>query len=97
MFKKMHVTYEDGSEVDVAGKRSDIIAFERKFGVPGSSIFDEGIWTERLWFFGWRAAKRDNPELAEFEDWIDTVSAVEVVVVEEEAAPPTDPDSTPTP
>lgn len=97
MFKKMTVTYEDGSTVDVHGKRSDVVKFERRFGVPASSIFLEGIWTERLWFFAWCAAGRDKPDTPDFDQWIETVESVEVVTDEVDEAPPTEPDSPPTP
>ncbi len=99
MFAKLTVTHLDGTTVEGEGINSDLIRFERQFGEPASSFFDsleaKEMRTEWLWFFGWCAEKRTNPELPPFDEWIDTVELVSVGG--SDAVPPTDPDGSPTP
>lgn len=95
MFDKYRITHQDGTIVEAAGRKVDAVKFERQFKMPISNLFgDGGIYTEHLWFFGWCAEKRDNPELASFDDWMEDIESVEIVT-EEEKPIPTDPSSSP--
>lgn len=95
MFAKYRITHLDGTIIEAEGRKVDAIKFERQFHLPISKLFnDDGIFTEHLWFFGWCAEKRDNSELASFDDWMEDIEGVEIVTEEEEPTP-TDPSSSP--
>jgi hypothetical protein len=96
MFAKYKITFEDGTDLQASGRKADAIRFERQFKIPVAAMFsEEGVRQEHLWFFGWCAAKRVNPDIVSFDDWIDTVESVDIVTVEEEEPTPTDPSSSP--
>jgi hypothetical protein len=97
MFPKMTVRHTDGEEVEVAGKKADVIRFERKFKEPATAIFGgDGFYTEYLWFFGWLAEGRVR-EVPDFDEWMETVDGVDVGSFTENEDPPTDPGGSPTP
>jgi hypothetical protein len=96
MFAKYKITFEDGTDLEVPGRKADAIRFERQFKIPVAAMFSEdGVRQEHLWFFGWCAAKRNNPDIVSFDDWIETVESVDIMAVEEEEQTPTDPSSSP--
>lgn len=95
MFKHMTVTYLDGTTAECSGRRADVIRFERTYKVAASKMFDEGIYTEYLWFFAWCALGRDG-DVASFDEWMENVDSVQIVNDDEEA-PPTVPGGAPTP
>jgi hypothetical protein len=95
MFAKYKITHQDGTVVEAIGRKVDAVKFERQFKMPISNLFgDGGIYTEHLWFFGWCAEARDNPEILSFDDWMEEIEGVDIVTEEEEPTP-TDPSSSP--
>ena len=96
MFAKYKITFEDGTDLETSGRKADAIRFERQFKIPVAAMFSEdGVRQEHLWFFGWCAAKRTNPDILAFDDWIETVESVDIMAVEEDEPTPTDPSSSP--
>jgi hypothetical protein len=96
MFAKYKITFEDGTDLEVSGRKADAIRFERQFKIPVAAMFSEdGVRQEHLWFFGWCAAKRTNTDIVSFDDWIETVESVDIMAVEEEEQTPTDPSFSP--
>lgn len=94
MFAKYKITLEDGTIIEPTGRKADAIRFERQFKLPASAMFsDDGIRQEHLWFYGYCAAKRLDPDIVAFDDWIELVESVEIIV--EEEANPTPPSSSP--
>ncbi len=94
MFAKYRITFEDGKVIEPTGRKADAIRFERHFKLPASAMFtDDGIRQEHLWFYGWTAARRLDPDTIGFDDWIDLVESVEIVL--EEDPNPTTPSSSP--
>lgn len=95
MFDKYRIRHHDGSVTEVEGRKVDAVKFERQFQMPVSNLFtDGGLYTEHLWFFGWCAEKRTNPDTPSFDEWMEDIEGVEIVTEEEEATP-TDPSSSP--
>lgn len=94
MFDRYSITYTDGTNHEVDGKKSDVVKFERKYKIPVANLLSENaIYIEHLWFFGWCAETRaGNTELS-FDDWIETIESVEVLTVEQEN--PTSPNPSP--
>lgn len=92
MFKQMKVTHTDGSEVDVEGRRADLVRFERHFKIPAGKMFnDDGLFVEHLWFYAWCAEGRAS-EVGDFDTWMETVDSVEIVAIEDaDSEVPTDP------
>jgi hypothetical protein len=96
MFAKYKITFEDGTDLETSGRKADAIRFERQFKIPVAAMFSEdGVRQEHLWFFGWCVAKRTNPDILAFDDWIETVESVDIMAVEEDEPTPTDPSSSP--
>jgi hypothetical protein len=95
MFAKYRITHQNGTVIEAEGRKVDAVKLERKFKIPASSLFDGGIYTEHLWFFGYCAEKRLNSELPEFDDWMETVDGVEIIMEDESDEHPTDPSSSP--
>lgn len=96
MFAKYRITHQDGTIIEAEGRKVDAVKFERQFKMPVSSLFEDGgLYTEHLWFFGYCAEKRLNPELPGFDDWMETVDGVDILNAEENEPHPTDPSSSP--
>lgn len=94
MFATMKIHYNDGTELEVHGRTADVIAYERKFHQPATSVLSTGtMFTEHLWFFAWIAEARER-EVIPFDDWIETVLGVEVIFADEVKDPPTEPVAT---
>ena len=94
MFDKYRITHRDGTIIEAEGRKADAVRFERQFHIPISKLFNEdGIYTEHIMFLGWCAEKRANPDLAAFDDWMEDIVDVDIVIAEE--VPPTDPSSSP--
>jgi hypothetical protein len=69
------VTYEDGRTEQVKVGAADLIAFERTYDKPTSAISSGRI--EYLWWSAWHAAKRTKATGLDFDDWVNTVDAVQ--------------------
>jgi len=96
MFAKYRITHQDETVTEVEGRKVDAVKFERRFKMPVSNLFvDGGLYTEHLWFFGWCAEKRVNSELPDFDEWMESVNGVEIVMEDETEEHPTDPSSSP--
>lgn len=94
MFDRYRITHQDGTVIEAQGRKVDAVRFERQFRIPISKLFNEdGIFTEHIMFLGWCAEKRSNPDLPEFDDWMEDIVDVDIVIGEE--IPPTDPSSSP--
>lgn len=94
MFKKYRITHLDDTMIEVEGRRVDAIEFERHFKIPSSQFFNQdGIFTEHIFFLGWCAEKREKPDLPGFDEWMNDISDVEIVIGED--SPPTVPSSSP--
>lgn len=94
MFDKYRITHNDGTIIEAAGRKADAVKFERQFHMPISRLFNEdGIYTEHIMFLGWCAEKRLNPDTGAFDDWIEDIKDVDIVIGEE--VPPTEPNPSP--
>ena len=97
MFKKMKVAHTDGTEVEVEGRKADIIRFERQFKLPAGRMFgDGGLFVEHLWFYAWCAEARAG-DVGSFDDWMETVDSVEILDTGDDQENPTEPDRSPSP
>lgn len=93
---KYVVTFNDGRRVEGESRTSDIIAFERRFQLPGFLLGDQDhIRIEHMVFMGYRAITRDWPDKPDFDDWIETVDSVDMIAPEgtggDSDKPPLDP------
>ena len=73
------VTFDDGREVEGEGKAADIIAFERRYQVPGFFLADpDHFRMEYQFFMGYLAVTRGWDGRPEFDDWMESVDAVTI-------------------
>lgn len=79
---KMHVTYADGSGVDVTASMPDFIAFERKYDKPVNA-FASDVRIEYMCFLAWNNLKRRKVTEVEFDEWLDTIAEIQVGEEEE--------------
>ena len=70
----LKVAYVDGREQAVMVSGPDLIAFERQFDKPMTTISSGRI--EYLYWATWHSLKRRNLVTAEFDEWVDTVDGV---------------------
>lgn len=61
-----------------------IVAFERNFKTGLASAFTNEQKMEHLFWLGWDAERRSGAVVKPFDEWLDTIAAVEV---ETETAP----------
>ena len=73
----LHITYDDGSGVDVDATAPDLIAFERKFDKP-FSIFANEMRLEYLLWLAWSTCRRKNNLADEFDPWCEKIDTVVV-------------------
>jgi len=75
---KMHVTYADGSGVDVDTSMPDFIAFERKYDKPVQAFAGGDIRIEYMCFLAWNNLKRRKKTETDFDDWLELVDEIKV-------------------
>lgn len=73
----LHVSYDDGSGVDVTATAPDLIAFERHFDKP-FTVFADSLRLEYLLWLSWSTLKRKGKTEADFDPWCETVEAVRI-------------------
>lgn len=71
----LHITYGDGSGVEVEATAPDLLAFERHFDKP-FTVFGTEMRLEYVLWLGWQALNRQGKTALEFDPWIETVSGV---------------------
>lgn len=76
----MTVHYQDGREQAVSARPVTQVAFERKFSRGFASAFSsiESVQLEWVYFLAWHAARTG----LEFDDWLETVSEIDMGVAE---------------
>ena len=73
MILTFNVTDKDGNTSTVRTRLATEIAFERKFDLSYGEAFNKKRH-EHFYFMAWHATKTD----VEFDDWVETVTAIEV-------------------
>lgn len=73
----LHITFADGSSVDVSAGAPDFVAFEAKFDTSVQSFANDPRVTY-MFFLAWNALKRTNRTGLEFDAWVETVENLEV-------------------
>ena len=82
------VEFVGGGTVSGESRPSDLIAFERRYQVPGWFLGDQdNARIEYLWFMAWRAVTRNDSAKVEFDEWIEMVDSVEVEGDDEPVTP----------
>jgi len=71
------ITFVDGTSREVTAIVSDLMAFEDKFD-KSVADFQKGVRLSWLVFIAWKAETRTKATSLEFDDYADTISAVEV-------------------
>lgn len=71
----LHVSYSDGSGVDVTATAPDLIAFERHFDKP-FTVFGTEMRLEFILWLAWRSLSRQGKTGLEFDPWMETVESV---------------------
>ena len=72
----LRVTLNDKTEKEIHATARDLVAFEDKFTKSVAALETDFRITDLLWI-SWHWLKRTNETTLEFEDWCDTVEAVE--------------------
>jgi hypothetical protein len=70
------VKFNDGSEKEVEGKASDILAFEERFDISMASL-QKNVRVTHLLFLAWHVEKRTGNTKAAFEKWVEDVDSIE--------------------
>lgn len=70
----LKVSYSDGREQKVTATAPDILAFERTYDLPMTTITSGRM--EYIWWITWHASKRLSLTSLEFEAWIETIDSV---------------------
>ena len=87
----LHVTYSDGTTVDLEALPLEIMEFERKFNLPMSVFGDPAQQRlEHLMFVAYAATKRRGNEES-FDEWAAKVAGVEPSAEEADGSDPLDP------
>jgi hypothetical protein len=68
--------FTDGTEKEVTGKASDIVAFEERFDISMQSL-QKDVRVTHLMFLAWHSEKRTGATKDTFEKWVDTVDSIE--------------------
>jgi len=76
------VKYLDGTEKEVAGRASDVVAFESQFDLSIAAL-DKNLRLTHLFFLAWHSEKRTEATKLTFEKWLDTVDSVEAALPKE--------------
>jgi hypothetical protein len=71
------ITFVSGESREVTAIISDLMAFEDKFD-KSVADFQKGVRLSWLVFIAWKAESRTKATTLEFDDYADTISAVEV-------------------
>lgn len=76
------VTYDDGREELVTALPRDVVEFERRYGVPYSTLSGGG--REEYWFWlAWSPLNRAGRDTRDFEGFINAIVGVELVPEDE--------------
>lgn len=76
------VKYLDGSEKEVTGRASDIVAFESRFDLSITAL-EKSLKLTHLFFLAWHSEKRTEATKLDFEKWLETVEGVEAALPKE--------------
>jgi hypothetical protein len=71
------VSFEDGTNTTVTTTAADLIAFEQHFD-KSVSILQNDYRLTYLFFICWHVLKRTNETKQSFDDWVVTVTDIEV-------------------
>jgi hypothetical protein len=71
------VSFADGTEKTVTAVAADLIAFEQHFD-KSVAILQTDYRLTYLFYICWHVLKRTSDTKQEFDDWINTVSGIEV-------------------
>jgi hypothetical protein len=69
------VEFIDGTSEQVDAIAADLIAFESKFDLSVARLESE-VRLTHLFFLAWHSLKRQGKTKAEFDKWVESVSAV---------------------
>lgn len=84
---RLQVEYLDGEPAVVEALAGDICRFEDHFEIAISSL-GQNVRMKHLAYLAWLACKRTNPQVAEFDTWLDTVAVIQDVPAGEDTIPP---------
>jgi hypothetical protein len=72
----LRVTFNDKTVEEVSATARDLVAFEDKFTKSIAALESDFRITDLLWI-AWHWLKRTNVTKLEFDEWCDTVDAIE--------------------
>jgi len=71
------ITYADGSAAEATASVADQVAFEQTFDRSIARLGDDFRLTDACWL-AWHALRRGGKTSSDFDQWINTVDAVEI-------------------
>lgn len=74
----MTVAHDDGRQVPMTVKPVNQVAFERHFKMSFAAAFSDNPSFEHIYWVAWHAARSG----VEFDVWLDTVSGIDIDVME---------------
>ena len=72
----LQLTYNDASVKVIRAAASDLVAFESKYDLSVARL-EQNVKLTHLLFLAWHAEKRTKATGLEFEEWLDSVEAIE--------------------
>lgn len=76
MAGQLSITYADGRVEPIDIKMSDLVHFERRFGMSFSEVEKEPRM-DHILFLAWNALRRTGRETSSYDDWLDEVEDFE--------------------
>lgn len=79
---KTETTYTDGRKVVTTAAPKDYVAFERQYNLPMGVFSDDGVATriEWIYYLAWSPLHRAKQEPRAFDEFLDDVLDVDVIV-----------------
>lgn len=75
---RVKVTKSDGTPCTYPVLPTTIVAFERNFKTGLAMAFSNEQKMEHLFWLGWDAERRSGAVVKPFDEWLDTISLVEI-------------------
>jgi len=73
----LQATFQDGIEKVISTGAPEIVAFEREFDKPITTMQESPRYTY-LVFMAWHSESRNKSTALKFEDWTNTIAGIEV-------------------